>query len=275
MPNFSGSLAALFFSLSLCPLLAAQSGRPSKTVAALIVDLKNPNAGVRSQAAQTLGYKGAVAKEAVPALVAALKDIDEEVRSNVAEALGHIGPSATQAIPGLLAALKGDDSFIVRTYAATSLGEIGPASKDAIPAMIAAMRDEDARVRRAAPEALALIAPPSAYAVPALIAVLDDDEIEDSVRYNAVDSLAAIGPDAIPGLLKAMKNGKGLKVRGNAALALGIMGEKGPVTPDVVPALLAAAKDEASNEHDRFLSQSVETALRSIRFADKQRAARK
>ncbi len=211
----------------------------------------------------------------VVALKDALKDMDEEVRSNVAEALGKFGPSGAEAIPGLLAALKEDDSFIVRTYAATSLGEIGPASKDAIPALIAALKDEDARVRRAAPEALALIAPPADYAVPALIAVLDDDEIEDSVRYNAVDSLVAIGPDAIPGLLEAMKNGKGLRVRSNAADALGGIGEKGPVTPDVVPALLAAAKDDASNEHDRFLSQSVETALSSIRFADKQRAARR
>jgi hypothetical protein len=61
--------------------------------------------------------------ESVPALVRALNDPEANVRTSAADALERIGPSAAEAVPALIAALNDDDAR-VRRSAAGALAKI-------------------------------------------------------------------------------------------------------------------------------------------------------
>ena len=100
-------------------------------VDALVVALKDSDAGVRRQAARTLAQIGN--PRAVPALSAAMKDAEPDMRAIIASALGELGDAA--AVPALRDALK-DENVAVRVRAASALGEIG--DRSAVDALIAA-----------------------------------------------------------------------------------------------------------------------------------------
>ena len=68
--------------------------------------LKDPDVGVRTEAAQILKNLGPKAKSAVPALIHALQDSDQDVVLFAAQALGRIGPDAQEAVPALQEALQ-------------------------------------------------------------------------------------------------------------------------------------------------------------------------
>ena len=128
---------------------AGQSGTEA-VIDALTGALKDPDAGVRREAAAALGNRSS--RRAVPALLAALKDTDVQVRVRVISALGEIGdPAAVEALIGILH----DANVDVRRRAVRALGEIGDAR--AVPALTGAMKDEDAMVRRYAVRAIAEI----------------------------------------------------------------------------------------------------------------------
>jgi HEAT repeat protein len=85
----------------------------------LIIQLKDPKAEVRRNAAKALGEIGEA--KAVEPLMAALKDPDFLVRENAVIALGEIGD--VKAVEPLVAAVK---DGLVRPYATTiALGQIG------------------------------------------------------------------------------------------------------------------------------------------------------
>ena len=87
----------------------AQGGREA-TVDALVVALKDSDAGVRRQAARALAELNN--RRAVPALAAAMKDADPELRSVIVSALGELGDS--RGVPALRDALK-DESVTIRS----------------------------------------------------------------------------------------------------------------------------------------------------------------
>jgi HEAT repeat protein len=58
--------------------------------------LKDPDSGVRRNAAEALGRVGPEARPAVPLLVQALKDEDSDVQDAAAEALKRIDPAAAK-----------------------------------------------------------------------------------------------------------------------------------------------------------------------------------
>src|SRR5690348_13397965 len=88
-------------------------------VDALVVALKDTDAGVRRQAAAALGEIGNT--RAVNGLMDALKDADADVRAHALSALGDIGDRrAVSAIAGLLK----DSSPSIRSHAASALGEL-------------------------------------------------------------------------------------------------------------------------------------------------------
>jgi hypothetical protein len=89
-----------------------------RTVPQLIRALKDPDAGVRANAAEALMLMGEEAKEAVPQLIEALKDPDDEVRWSAVRALGQIGEGAKGAMPQLIEALRDPDPQARRSAAA-------------------------------------------------------------------------------------------------------------------------------------------------------------
>ncbi|MEI6423585.1 MAG: HEAT repeat domain-containing protein, partial [Lentisphaerota bacterium] len=248
----------------------------SEVIPALINALEDKD--VRDAAIEALGNIGASAKSAVPALIKALADGDSNVRMMSAEALGKIGPSAKSAVPTLIKVLKDSDSA-VREKAADALKKIGEMTLIrkvtysiftnpfitvltiigvCVALFFAAwymtpliwriflplgwyMRElhnlNDKR-RSAAVQALAKIGKP---AVPALINVLKHKN--KNIRISAATALNKIGlplsQKEVPVVLEALRD-KEREVRKNITE---ILGNAGPVTVEVIPALIKVLED--------------------------------
>jgi hypothetical protein len=122
----------------------------------------------------------------------------------------------------------------LRRRAANTLGRMGPAAKEATAALTTALRDEDEAVRLNASYALGTV---GAAAVPALITeVRAGTEIG---RRHACCALSVVGKAAAPALLQAVEE-TDWRVR---AAVVDTLGEIGPVTPEIVHALIRALGD--------------------------------
>lgn len=187
----------------------------------LIDVLKSDSPNARNLAAGALGKIQPKATEAVPALSEALKDEDGDVRLRSADALGEIGPEARAAIPFLINAM-GDENEGVRGAAVDALKKIGTES---ILPLIEAFGNKDSTVAAISIDALREFGPDAKPAMPHLTRLLLLYENKD-IRQRAARALGAIGPEAIPSLLKALQD-KNAEVRGCAAVGFYEMGAKG------------------------------------------------
>jgi HEAT repeat protein len=100
----------------------------------------SPNAKARIQAAEDIGYRGAIRASDVeiaidPLLTALKSDKDIEVRRACAKAIGTIGTHSEKCVPPLTDALK-DSALVVKIAAAQALGQFGPEAKSALPALM-------------------------------------------------------------------------------------------------------------------------------------------
>jgi HEAT repeat protein len=132
-----------------------------------VKELRNPDRGVRCNAADILRGLAFDAVAAIPALAEGLCDPDEQVRAYCAHALVDIGEAVNRRVPSALPSL-----------AAT------------VPALTAVLSDESGEVRALAAHALGAVGPPAAAAVPRLRQLLSDSEEE--VRAYAARALASI-----------------------------------------------------------------------------------
>jgi HEAT repeat protein len=123
-----------------------------------------------------------------------------------------------------------------RRLGAYALGEIGPAAGDAVPALVAALQDPVAFVRVWVASSLARVAPSRSESIIVLIAELDDDLA--FIRSLAAWHLGRLGP-AFPDIdqaiipLRRLKDDNDPSVRTEAALALGMLEEKGAPPPEL------------------------------------------
>ena len=133
-------------------------------VFALLEAMKNGKLSRSAQYALDKIDPGALkGSAAVAPLLINLKDKDHYVRSNAAELLGDIVPPPLEAIPALIEALKDEDHY-VRDDSAHSLGNFGIAAKDAVPALTAMLKDPDPQIRQRVLTALSRISPDSKQA---------------------------------------------------------------------------------------------------------------
>jgi HEAT repeat protein len=108
--------------------------------------LRDPDKGVRAQAAMALAETGETAADQ---LISLLEDPDWKVRYRAAEALGLM--HCQKAVPGLVISLE-DEKDHVRYMAAKSLGEIGDSS--VVQPLTRRLRDENEFVRKISAGAL-------------------------------------------------------------------------------------------------------------------------
>jgi HEAT repeat protein len=211
----------------------------------LTAALKDKADPVRAAAAEALGRIGPDAKEAAPALVEALRDkkSDRSVRLFAAYALGRIDPTPPNlAVAALGEVLRDAESPTeARKAAADSLGLLGKVAEDAVPALAEALKDmKSVEVRRAAAIALAQIGPPAVKALPELRQATHDED--KFVRSHATHTLGGLGKDAadaVPELIRLVKDDTVTEVRVAAIEALGLVGVK---TSDAVDALSTASR---------------------------------
>ncbi|MDI9634084.1 MAG: HEAT repeat domain-containing protein [Methanolinea sp.] len=141
--------------------------------------LRDPDKGVRAQAAAALGGLG---EEVVPDVVPLLSDPDWRVRYRAAEILGMA--KGRGAVAALVAALA-DGKDHVRYMAAKALGEIGDQS--AVRPLAGRLRDENPYVRKAAVIALGRLGSEEGLGE---IRRLEGEERVDFVREAARDVLS-------------------------------------------------------------------------------------
>jgi HEAT repeat protein len=140
--------------------------RPS--VADLLGELADANAPLRFSAAQALGERGEEAASAVGSLLqTALRDPDRGVRLQAAMALYKIDRREQMIIPLLINALK-DPNEAHRWFAVDCLGAIGPPAKQAVPALLEAIRGESksSLLHKSIAVALEKIDPKAAEGIP-------------------------------------------------------------------------------------------------------------
>jgi HEAT repeat protein len=188
--------------------------------------------------------------DSIGVLAAAAAVNDRWVRGRAAAYLGEFGPRAAPAAAALTKIVeKGSYRPHVideTSHAIRALGKMGPAAKPAIPALLTKLNQDESN--------------PHMY-TPATNYVPVDDNI---VAFT----LARIGPDAVPALLKVLKEDKDSHRRRAAALALGYVG---PPAKAVIADLEAEAKKladlEARTDDDDWLATALEKALGRIRDA--------
>ena len=191
------------------PLSACAAGqllgqlRPSQVRAVaplLLAALNRPDPAVRLQVAQILMRLGSTeTKAAIPALVGLLDEPDVSMRLQAAQTIRRIGPEAQAAIPALVELL---DDLQVASAAAGALSQLGPA---AVQAVIETWNHEGTVNRPGVIQALAIFGPAAKLATPKLITALTSHE--SAIRNRARKTLEQIGPETVPFLVDAFREG--------------------------------------------------------------------
>jgi HEAT repeat protein len=230
-------------------------------------------AWVRAVSASALRLAGPRDAEALAALRAALKDPDLRVRVEAAAVLAHLTPEAREPLEVLCAALAEPRETWARTLAIRYVAELGPRAKDAAPALLALLRQR--KIPRGAQNetsdllnALGRIGPAGEGVLEALLARLPEDggNIYQSWDNPVARAVVRYGPTAVPQLVRLFKEGKTLRARRCAAIALGYLG---PAAKEAVPILEPVwqrlQEKEEKTEEERWLENTLRPALERIR----------
>jgi HEAT repeat protein len=173
--------------------LAEMKEEAKDAVPALQKALADDSMGVRVAAAQALWQTTRKKNGLLPVLLAGLQDGQREVRNRSAFGLGQLSPDSADAVELLTAAL---DDEAVRWEAARALGLIGPKAKSAVPALRKLLTHSDGNFR--AQVALALWRIDREQEVLPTLVQLVRNTSELGGRYQAIEALGNIGPDARP-----------------------------------------------------------------------------
>ena len=173
-------------------------------------------------------------ESSVAELVTALQSAQESARLQAIDHLAAQGAQAAEAVAPL-AKLLSDDSANVRAHAAHALGRIGAAAKPTVPALTELLKDADPMVRTQAVKAVIAIRPGPQVTVPLCVKLLEDSD--PGLRQRIMHAIADAGPQAVTGLIEALKNDRA------AYWACLVLREIGPAGKDAIPALVEKLKD--------------------------------
>jgi HEAT repeat protein len=166
-----------------------KDGAPAAEALTRVLD--DPDLFVRWIAARTLGKLGPkVSARAIPALTRLLRDPDLDVRVQAATVLGRFGTAAADTVPDLIATIGPEADATVVVAAIKSLVSIGKQPKEVMATLERAFSARDARIRRAAADAMSKYGPAARGYAGALRAHLDDPDAE--VRKAMGDALLSV-----------------------------------------------------------------------------------
>jgi len=266
--------------------LAAIRPVAADAVPALIDAMRDPDDNARTAVVGALAQLGPEAKAAIGILiVASHRDSEELVKQTSLRALQNIGRATKASLPGLIDNLKADEGDI-RRESVIAIGQADVAPGERIPLLALALKDGDPNVKMPAVEAAAELVKTNKDAVSLLriasfdgdkkvrAAALDalggatagpdeaalvlDDVLKDpdpAIRNQCIQSLAHLGPAAVPVLLHEMSDS--YTVLGeNAEATILAMG------PDAIPAL-----QKAQTTNDAVLQKKIAAMIAQIQNA--------
>lgn len=164
---------------------------------ALVMLLKDQDAGLRSRAAQILGSFGPSASHSIPSLIESLRDPQETVRQSALGALKRIG---NEALPLLIEAVEHGDAAI-QLSAIRAIVEInwervhGPEKRQFQKVLHAILEDRDPEIRFYAAVAMARLHVPDPQAISILANALSANA--PMMRLQSVRALGKITPAAV------------------------------------------------------------------------------
>jgi HEAT repeat protein len=172
----------------------------------------------RIGAAVLLKYSGPLANGAVPILLGCVKDPNEAVRESALEAVAEIQPGSPAMLPVFIEA--GRDAFDgVRRCAMEALVHFGPAGQAALPIVTERLKDNSSRVRVCAAGALWAIAHRTNEVMGVLTETIHNED--STTRALSANYLGLVGPPArplVPALLAALKDNKDVAEQAAEAL---------------------------------------------------------
>ena len=199
------------------------------------------------------------------------QQLNQEEATQLAEELklqirnGEIPADDSENIERMVAGL-GDPRGLMRLTFAESLGVVG---KAAVPSLCRALSEHDSvTVRRAAAKTLTLIEDPRA--LPVLLKALLNDS-DPVVQGSAVGAMAAVGAEAIDGLLEVLINPESTAMQlGLASWGLAFVGARAPEAlrkaatsehAEIRCAAIAALGDQIQSLDDTEARSLVEQGL--------------
>ena len=199
------------------------------------------------------------------------QQLNEDEATQLAEELklqirnGEIPADDSDTIERMVAGL-GDPRGLMRLTFAESLGVVG---KAAVPSLCRALSEHDSvTVRRAAAKTLTLIEDPRA--LPVLLKALLNDS-DPVVQGSAVGAMAAVGAEAIDGLLEVLINPASTAMQlGLASWGLAFVGARAPEAlrkaatsehAEIRCAAIAALGDQIQSLDDTEAKSLVEQGL--------------
>jgi HEAT repeat protein len=234
--------------------------KAKEAVATLASALKDPDEGVRWNAAYSLVQISPDAKEAIPALKEALKDSSGHVRLNAAAALHKMGTAKEELIAPIRELLQSPDR-LMRVSAADFLLSYDVDVKDVLPVVLQAINDRDVKTQEAAAEVLSSLDELPKDALPAVLQALPS--VSAKARENLIRAISTMGmtaASAVPALTDALHDSDS-SVRDKAATALGKIGRGARKA-------ISSLVDVANKDPESFVRGSAIRALYGIDVDD-------
>jgi HEAT repeat protein len=209
--------------------------KASRSIPQLVERFVDREPAVIAAAASAVGEMGSRASRVTTDLEGLLQHADPRVQVAAAAAIGNIGSRASKSADDLSRQLSAGDPG-VRAAAAEALGKLGEKSARFSSQLVQLLADGNAQVRDAASSALVRIGKPATSSLVRALGKGDPVFLQE-----VVDTLAELGPVAVPALIKSLHNaGQPVLVRRYSALALARIGA---ADDRVVPALLESLDD--------------------------------
>lgn len=188
------------------------------TIDRLITLLDDPDASIRTTAAEALGKIGD--QKAEPYLLLALDDADAGVRKAASRSVGQL-PAIGGGAGTKLVALLRDPDISVRRAAAQALGAV-EGTPELASSLTSLLTSPDPAVRQAAGHALLLVGTSEAFAALSM----GTTDADPTVRQWTVAALGeSDDPRAVPVLLDRLRHDSAVGVRVEAAYRLRFIGD--------------------------------------------------
>lgn len=206
---------------------------------------------VREAAARALGGELIIHSETqVSALATALKDPYAGTRAAAAETLRNLGEKARAALPDVVVALEDPKLDVyTRIYSAQILGGIGQNYERTLPALTSIAGDTTApvKVRLATIDAVAGLAENAKSATPLLAKTLDDSTAGE-LRLAAAIALEKIGAEP-KATWSAVKNALTSPTPALRHQAIRLAGRAGSTEPEAITLLINRASKDDNTEN--------------------------